>query len=338
MPVAKLEGQLVLVRYLDPVEEYVVLRNGDLHEFSEAQECNPCVTASPDGRYIVKPYLAPGDKFGTSVYDVVADTTAELPVPADLDGLGGGPFEPSTGRLMRVGWSDADPTKAGYYTSKVDGSDLRPLARIPEGQHLEALAWSADGGSLLTYHEDTQRTPPPHLGELLLLSLASDARRRLTPEDTYIETITSSATAATFSRDGSRVAFVARKASDPAQSAVFVADVAGGEPRQLTDWGLRTRSAIFSPTSDLILFDRADGGTSSIWVIKPDGSGERRLWSSSADGPGCCATWSPDGTQILFQRGDRARELWVMGADGVVQGRVAADPADWIWYQWTPAP
>jgi Tol biopolymer transport system component len=120
---------------------------------------------------------------------------------------------------------------------------------------------------------------------------------------------------------------------------LFVADVTGGDSRQLTDWGLGTRSAIFSPTDDWIVFDRADGDGSSMWLIRPDGSGERQLWSSAVDGLGCCPTWSPDGSRLLFQRGARpARSLWVLDLDGVVHGRVDVEPGNWIWYRWTPAP
>ena len=72
------------------------------------------------------------------------------------------------------------------------------------------LAWSADGRSLLVYREDGDRTPPPHLGELALYSLASGTERPVTDDDTLIEPIVFSATAATFSRDGSAVAFAGK--------------------------------------------------------------------------------------------------------------------------------
>ena len=44
-------------------------------------------------------------------------------------------------------------------------------------------------------------------------------------------------------------------------------------------------------------------------------------------------------SEILFQRDARPdRSLWVMDLEGVVQGRVDAEPGNWIWYRWTPAP
>ena len=338
-PIAEIDGQLVLVRLADPVETYLVWRDGEFRQFTEATQCNPCVGTSPDGRFAVTPYAAPGDKFGTAVYDLAANTTDRLPVPDEFGGLGPGPFDPKTGRLLRVGWSTADPSRVAYYTSNVDGSDLQLLSRPAKGGGAEVLAWSANGRSLLVYREDGDRTPPPHLGELALYSLASGTERPVTDDDTLIEPIVFSATAATFSPDGSAVAFAGKRASDPNQSALFVADVQGGPARQLTDWGPGTRSAIFSPSDDWIVFDRADGEGSSLWIIKPDGSSERRLWSSTADGLGCCAAWSPDGSRILFQRDARPdRSFWVMDVEGVVQGRVEAEPGNWIWYRWTPAP
>ena len=146
-PIAQIDGQLVLVDLLDPVETYLVWRDGELRQFAEATQCNPCLSTSPDGRFAVTPYAASGDKFGTAVYDLVTNTTDELLVPEEFDGLGPGPFDPTTGRLLRVGWSDTDPTKAGYYTSGVNGSDLQDLAHPAESDGGEVLAWSADGSS-----------------------------------------------------------------------------------------------------------------------------------------------------------------------------------------------
>ena len=329
----------MLVDLDDPVETYLIWRDGELRQFAEATQCNPCLSTSPDGRFAVTPYAASGDKFGTAVYDLVTNTTDELPVPEEFDGLGPGPFDPTTGRLLRVGWSDTDPTKAGYYTSGVDGSDLQDLAHPADSDGGEVLAWSADGSSLLVYREDGDRPPPPHLGELELYSLDTGAQRRLTPDGTSIEPIVFSATAATFSADGSIVAFAGKQDADPEQSALFVADVSGGPARQLTDWGPGTRNAIFSPTDEWIVFDRTDGEGSSLWVIKPDGSDEGQLWSSTDDGPGCCPSWSPDGARILFQRGQRPdRSFWVMDLGGTVDGQVDLEPGNWIWSRWTPAP
>ena len=338
-PIAQIDGQLVLVDLLDPVETYLVWRDGELRQFAEATQCNPCLSTSPDGRFAATPYAASGDKFGTAVYDLVTNTTDELLVPEEFDGLGPGPFDPTTGRLLRVGWSDTDPTKAGYYTSGVNGSDLQDLAHPAESDGGEVLAWSADGSSLLVYREDGDRPPPPHLGELGLYSLDTDAQRRLTPDGTSIEPIVYSATAATFSADGIMAAFAGKQDADPEQSALFVADVSGGPARQLTGWGPGTRNAIFSPTDEWIVFDRTDGEGSSLWVIKPDGSDERQIWSSTEDGPGCCPSWSPDGARILFQRGQRPdRSFWVMDLAGTVEGQVDLEPANWIWSRWTPAP
>ena len=115
--------------------------------------------------------------------------------------------------------------------------------------------------------------------------------------------------------------------------------VGGGEAEQITDWGTGTTTALWSPAGDAILFDRDGSAGPAISLVRPDGSDLRDVWATSEGSFGCCGTWSPSGAQILFQRGSgEKRHLWVMDADGHVQGRVEAEPASWIWYRWTPKP
>ncbi len=68
----------------------------------------------------------------------------------------------------------------------------------------------------------------------------------------------------------------------------------------------------WSPRGDLI----AIGGF-GLYVIRPDGTGRRRLAGNSAGiGP-----WSPDGSRLLFESGDGY--LWVIGRNGRGAHRVA---------------
>lgn len=71
-------------------------------------------------------------------------------------------------------------------------------------------------------------------------------------------------------------------------------------------------------------------GTDELWTVRLDGSEARRLTSGSED---LFPAWSPDGSQILFQRslGDQAR-LYIIGANGEnlepVMDPQGAHPAD----------
>jgi Tol biopolymer transport system component len=66
--------------------------------------------------------------------------------------------------------------------------------------------------------------------------------------------------------------------------------------------------------------------------VSPDG-GEVRTLEASADS--CCPVWSPDGTQLLVQRGaEGARDLWILDVSGEVVGQVTQAPGDYFGYGW----
>jgi len=75
-----------------------------------------------------------------------------------------------------------------------------------------------------------------------------------------------------YSPDGSQLAYV--RAGD-----IWVSDADGTNPRHVTTGGADGRPA-WSPRGRLIAFERTIAGHTSIYAVKPDGSGERVLVSS----------------------------------------------------------
>jgi len=75
-----------------------------------------------------------------------------------------------------------------------------------------------------------------------------------------------------YSPDGSQLAYV--RAGD-----IWLSDANGTNPRRLTSSGADARPA-WSPRGRLIAFERVVDGHTSIYAVKPDGSGERVLVSS----------------------------------------------------------
>ena len=83
----------------------------------------------------------------------------------------------------------------------------------------------------------------------------------------------------------------------------------------------------------------SDLGSAAIFVVNPDGSGERRLTAPTfraKDG-----AWSPDGRRIAFygsedQGGDANIDIFVMNADGSGRRRLTSDPAREIFPEWLP--
>ena len=69
-----------------------------------------------------------------------------------------------------------------------------------------------------------------------------------------------------------------------------------------------------------------------LWVMKPDGSGQRQLAAG-----GRFPSWSPDGKSIAFSSGRGGnRDIYVMRSDGSHERRLTRNPADeWV-ARWSP--
>ena len=90
----------------------------------------------------------------------------------------------------------------------------------------------------------------------------------------------------------------------------------------------------WSPDGSLLRFSVLDQATfaSSLWEVKPDGTGLRRLFSDWAGGAGlCCGSWSPDGRHFVFQssRGG-SDQIWI------APGRAAGAPGNPRQITWGP--
>jgi Tol biopolymer transport system component len=209
------------------------------------------------------------------------------------------------------------------YLMNADGSGVAQLTRGP-GFHGSA-AWFPNGSSLVI---DADWGQPRQLAGLWVIPASdadgvtqSEARRLTTPPkppgyDGEPQV----------SPDGSTVAFVRFK-EDSRRSAIFRVPAAGGKPKRLTPFSLNASDPDWAPNGRKIVFDSGDSGEpgvkGDIYVMRPDGSGRKRLTDSPVlrrDGPFVLANnpvWSPDGKKILFtQFFDERNKLIVMNANG----------------------
>jgi Tol biopolymer transport system component len=70
---------------------------------------------------------------------------------------------------------------------------------------------------------------------------------------------------------------------------------------------------VVAPGEEWIAFEGVDG---YVTLIRPDGTGRHRALDND-DAYQATPDWSPDGTQLLFTRGNgTASNLWIMNADG----------------------
>jgi hypothetical protein len=318
------------------VEHYLLLDGTTELEVFTASGCAPCVWPSADGDLLVTPTVTSTGQLSAAVYTTGEPTGRTLPLPDGTINLAAGPWSPTADRFARAGWDDTDPGRQGVYTTKADGSGLKRITASSDGRVQEPLAWSARGDWIAVFQENP-RVSGPHLGDVIIATADGAKVRQVNPDGTAITGIFDFGPPLSFSPDGRQIAFAARDVAAPDRSAVFVASTAGGKARRITSWTPGTMIASWSPDGASILFDRTEAAGPVIALIRPDGTGERAIWTSTASDPACCGAWSPTGEQVLVSRGTGAvGTLWVLDLDGSPVGMLGTRATNWFWYRWLP--
>jgi Tol biopolymer transport system component/DNA-binding winged helix-turn-helix (wHTH) protein len=149
--------------------------------------------------------------------------------------------------------------------------------------------------------------------------------RQLTPEGREIQITADGGqnVQAAWSPDGKLLAYASYS-----RGGIWLISPLGGPSRQLTEFGSHPA---WSPDNQWIAFSSDPARFSlgsTIWVIRPDGTGARQITSpSTARGSQVAPSWSPDGKHILFLSNDvPGADLWSIMPDG--KGLVRLSPAE----------
>jgi len=114
-----------------------------------------------------------------------------------------------------------------------------------------------------------------------------------------------------YSRDGKRLAFLSNRSGTPQ---VWMIDVAGGEPKQITQGSDPVGSIEWSPVEDRIAYDVARGGgfNAQVFYSKPDGS-DARLVTSGGKEDNFSGSFTPDGRYWFrsAQRDPQSPDSWI---------------------------
>ncbi|MHB1163559.1 MAG: S9 family peptidase [Minisyncoccota bacterium] len=108
---------------------------------------------------------------------------------------------------------------------------------------------------------------------------------------------------ASFSPDGTRVAYLSNATGT---SQVFLMPTEGGEPEQLTDFQDPVSFVRFSPTEDVLIFGKAEGGNeqTQFYLLDLDTRQTTNV-TAKPDVRHNFGGWSPDGKSICFASNER---------------------------------
>lgn len=131
-----------------------------------------------------------------------------------------------------------------------------------------------------------------------------------------VSTFAGSHTAASFSPNGERIAFINEADGVPQ---VWIKNLSGGEPVQVTFGEERAERPRWSPVIDNeIVYVRNLQGKRGIWRIILDGGEPQKIIEGGRN-----PNWSSDGRRLLFERG---YDIWTANKDGSEQRRVDGVP------------
>ncbi len=174
------------------------------------------------------------------------------------------------------------------------------------GLHSESPQWSPDGSQIAYQGDVTSRQN----FEIHVMNADGSNDHVVSPDP-------SDDAQPFWSPDGKQIVFQSRRAvgacaGQGAEYKIYVMDVNGANLTCLGFQGVQSETPSFSPDgSKITYFVNLGPGQAEIWVMNANGSNKVRLTSGAQD---FFPRWSPDGTQILFER--NAASICVMYANG----------------------
>jgi Tol biopolymer transport system component len=278
-------------------------------------------------------------------------------------------FQPATagatfpGENGRIAFASDRTGNFEIYSVHPDGTGLRRLTHTPDGAASVFSDWSPDGRWIVfdsdrtgnvqvflmradgtgvrqithnqgfngdpTFSPDGRRivfshAPADGSSDIWTMNLRGWDWKRVTRTPRRFEF------APQYSPDAGWIAFGTTTRGGGRAAGVALVHPDGTDRHLLTPFRLRAGSADWAPDGSRLVFEsNLDAPHSSLYTIRPDGSGLHRLTSPPGEQNDFLASYSPDGEQIVFSsdRGGDQPDIWVMNADGTSKHRLPRTPA-----------
>lgn len=213
------------------------------------------------------------------------------------------------GQQLAFSSNARNPLYFDVMTMQLDDPAAIPIATLSRDEHLQPVAFSPDGASLLIRRDNTNLD-----ADLLLMPLNGDPLRELTPHQGE-----ASVPHVAFSASGDSVWFVSNQDRD------FLSlrrlDIASGEQQSVVEPPWDIEAVAVAPRGEWLAYVINEDGSSRVW-LRSTQTGEDRQVRGLPDGVVDGLKWSPDGTRLAFTlSGPRhPSAVWHCGLDAVATG------------------
>ena len=285
---------------------------------------------SPDVRHLATFGLTATERASAAVFNIDGSGYRTLELPDPTLELPGGSWL-GNDRLVAQGVDPTDGTRAGLYSRRT--SDGGGLIRLSNSGHRAdwPVAGSPNGRKFLFFRPDAKdETSDSAPQDAFVVDADGTHLTLLTPPGATTAFAFGAATA-TWSPDSKHVAIAASRGPfwTSLVRSVYIVNADGSHVSRIGPRG-DIWDASWSPDGRWIAFSMKIDGRFQLYVMRPDGTGVRRLTPDTDAQSSVAPTWSPTSDQLVFLRwtdDPRVQEIWAINADGSQMSQVTHQPA-----------